>query len=74
MIKTNNEHHTHQILENYPDMLLVSEVAGILRLKNTAMYALLRSNAIKHYRTEGKYLIPKSAVIEYLENCIDETA
>lgn len=62
------------MLENYPELLLVSEAAEILRLKNTAMYALLRSNAIKHYRTEGKYLIPKSAVIEYLELHSDENA
>lgn len=59
------------MLEDYPELLTFSETSEILRIKSTKLYGLLRSNKIKHYKDQGRYLIPKAAVVEYLESIID---
>lgn len=59
------------MFENYPDLLTFTEVREMLRLKDTKLYELLRSNKIKHYKDLGRYLIPKTAVFAYLESIID---
>ena len=59
------------MFENYPELLTFAETSEIMRIKSTKLYELLRSNKIKHYKDQGRYLIPKAAVISYLESIID---
>ena len=59
------------MLDNYPELLTASEICSIFRMKKTKCYELLRSNKIRHYKDQGRYLIPKAAVIEYLESISD---
>ena len=59
------------MLEDYPELLTLSEIRETLRAGSTKCYQLLRSNKIRHYKDQGRYLIPKAAVIEYLESISD---
>lgn len=60
------------MFETYPELLTFDESCEMLRVKSTKMYALLRSNRIKHYKDQGRYLITKNALVEYLESIVDD--
>lgn len=60
------------MFDSYPDLLTFEEASELMRVKSTKMYALLRSNRIKHYKDQGRYLIPKNALVEYLESIVDD--
>lgn len=59
------------MLEDYPELLTFEETRELFRAGSTKCYELLRSNKIRHYKDQGRYLIPKAAVIEYLESISD---
>ena len=56
------------MLEEYKDILTVKEVKEILGYKsNTTLYKILKNGDIKYRRQpNGKYLIQKQSIIEYL--------
>ena len=55
------------MLEEYKDILTVKNVKEILGYSNNTIYKMLRNNEIKYRRQpNGKYLIPKQSLIEYL--------
>lgn len=55
------------MFENLPELLTLAEAREALRMKKTRMYALLETNEIEHYKDGSRYLIPKIALITYLE-------
>ncbi|MGN0106706.1 MAG: helix-turn-helix domain-containing protein [Hominilimicola sp.] len=55
------------MLENCKDVLTVRETKEILRVGFNKIYELLRNGDIKSLRVGNKIIIPKSAVIEYLQ-------
>jgi len=54
------------MLEDYADILTVDEACEALRVGYNALYALLKSGALKAYRNGRTWRIPKLAVQEYI--------
>jgi len=48
-------------------MLTVDEVTDILRIGKNAAYDLFRTGKIKTLRVKRRWMIPKKALIEYVE-------
>lgn len=58
------------MLEDYPDILTVTEACEALRIGYNAIYELLKSGTLKAYRNGRTWRIPKIALKNYiLENC-----
>lgn len=58
------------MLEEYKDILTVKDVKEILGYKsNNTLYNLLKSGKIQYFRQpNGKYLIPKKGLIDYINS------
>ena len=54
------------LLNNYPPVLCVKQVAEILAVSQNTAYALVRSKQIHSIRVGRSYRIPLDAVIDYL--------
>ena len=54
------------MLEEYGDVLTVSELQEALQIGRNAAYTLLQSGEIGSFLVGKKYRIPKASVIEYL--------
>lgn len=54
------------MLEEYPDVLNVSEACEALRIGYNAIYVLLNSGKLKGYRNGRVWRIPKRSVKEYI--------
>lgn len=57
-----------EMFENYPDVLKVEELMQMLHIGRNRVYELLSTNAIRNIRIGRRYIIPKTGVIEFLEN------
>lgn len=55
-------------LEQYPDVLTVSDMATILRINKSTAYHLLKNGIIPHRRIGTAYRISKNALISFIEN------
>ena len=55
-----------KLLNNYPPVLCVKQVAVILAVSQNTAYALVRSKQIHSIRVGRSYRIPLDAVIDYL--------
>lgn len=56
------------MLDNYNDVLTVKELKEVLRIGFNKVYELLKDGKIKSLRVGNKIIIPKSAVLEYLQS------
>ena len=54
------------LLNNYPPVLCVKQVAEILSISHNTAYTLVRSGQIHSIRVGRSYRIPLDAVIDYL--------
>ena len=54
------------LLNNYPPVLCVKQVAEILSISHNTAYALIRAGQIHSIRVGRNYRIPLDAVIDYL--------
>ena len=62
------------IFENYPDIVSVDDIMSMLGIGKSSVYGLLKSNLIKHVRVGKKYIIPKLAVIDFINGaCYNDT-
>lgn len=57
-----------KMLDNYNDVLTTKELKEILRIGFNKVYELLKNGKIKSLRVGNKIIIPKSAVLEYLQS------
>ena len=57
------------LLNQYPPVLSVKQVAEILSVSLNTAYMLIRSKQIHIIRVVRSYRIPLDAVIKYLDNC-----
>ena len=55
------------MLENYKDVLTVKELQSALQIGRNMAYSLVNDKVIKNIRVGSKILIPKFAVIEFLQ-------
>jgi excisionase family DNA binding protein len=57
-----------KLLQNYPDVMQVKEVAAVLRLGKNKTYALIKDGTIPHIKLGRKVLVPKKKVLALLDN------
>ena len=56
------------MFENYKDIVSVDDLRDMLGIGKSSAYTLLRNKEIKHVKVGKKYIIPKQAVIGYLDS------
>ena len=56
------------MLRNCRDVLSVPEVAELIHVSKRSVYLLLQRGELRHKKVGRIYRIPKSAVVDYLEN------
>lgn len=56
------------LLNNYPDIMSVSQLAEALNIGKNSAYNLLHNNMIGFKKIGRKYLIPKSCVIDFIKS------
>lgn len=59
------------LLEQYDDLLTISDVCKILRIGRNKAYELIRNNEIKHFHVGKSLKIPKVYLIEYIHESIN---
>ena len=57
------------LLNKYPPVLCVKQVAEILSISHNTAYTLVRSGQIHSIRVGRSYRIPLDGVIKYLNDC-----
>ena len=56
------------MFSQYPDVVSINELMGMLKIGKNTAYFLLREGKIKNIKVGKQYRIPKRYIIEYL-NC-----
>ena len=56
------------MFQNYPDIVNVDHIVEMLNIGKSSVYSLLQTNQIKHVRVGRKYIIPKQAVIDFVND------
>lgn len=54
-------------MEKYGDLLVVPEIMEILRCGKDKAYELINSKELKSFKIGRKILVPKEALIEFIE-------
>lgn len=57
----------NSIINNIPDILTVKDICSLLQIGRNTAYDLIHSGAIRHIRIKNQIRIPKSYVIEYIQ-------
>ena len=61
------------MFKNYPDVVTVEQLAEMLNIGKSSAYALLQNNQIHHVKVGKKYIIPKTAVLDFIgEMCYND--
>ncbi len=60
-------------LQDLPDVLIVEDVARVLRCGRNAIYELVASGSLRSAKIGRSIRIPKTALIEFLDNGSDPT-
>lgn len=55
-----------KMFDNYPDIVTVEDVMVMIGIGKSSVYALLRSNQIRHVRVGRKYIIPKQSIMDFV--------
>lgn len=58
----------NEMFNTYPDVVTVNELAEMLHIGKNKAYEIVNSGMIPDIRIGKKHLIPKSKVVEFLEN------
>jgi excisionase family DNA binding protein len=62
------------IFKDYQDIVSVEDIMRMLNLGKSSVYTLLRTNQIYHIRVGKKYIIPKQAVVDFVNGvCYNDT-
>lgn len=56
------------MLRDYPDVMTVEESCEVLRVGFNAMYEMLNSGKLKGFRNGRVWLVPKAAIINYIQS------
>ena len=61
-----------KLFNDYPDIVTIYNLRQMLNIGRSTAYTLLQNNKIRHVRVGKKYIIPKNAVIGFVNNmCYD---
>ena len=61
------------MLDQYPDLLLKSEVMEILHIKDCTANKLIR-NELDGFKQSNRWLVKKESLLDYIEDRISEQA
>lgn len=61
-----------ELFEDYPDVLTVQQVRQALGIGRVGVYKLLDSGGIRCFKIGNAYKIPKTALIEYIQQSCKE--
>jgi len=62
------------MFENYDDVVTVEQLAKMLKIGRNTAYELVREGAVKSVRVGRKYIIPKAAIIDFVnDTCYNES-
>lgn len=61
-----------ELFEDYPDVLTVQQVRQALGIGRVGVYKLLDGGNIRCFKIGNAYKIPKTAIIEYIEQSCKE--
>ena len=56
------------MFENYSDIVTVEQLAEMLKIGRNTAYQLVRANIIQSVRVGRKYIIPKLAIIDFVNS------
>lgn len=56
------------MFENYEDVVTLEMMCEMLHIGKAAAYDLLKSGKIKNIKNGNRYLIPKKAIIEFINS------
>lgn len=59
---------TMDSFQKIPDVMTVKEVADFLNVSKKSVYTLLQDDVIRHRKIGRIYRIPKTAIVDYLQN------
>ena len=63
-----------KVFENYSDIVSVDDIMSMLGIGKSSVYGLLKTSQIRHVRVGRKYIIPKQAVIDFINGvCYNDT-
>jgi len=63
-----------KIFENYSDIVSIGDIMSMLGIGKSSVYGLLKNDQIRHVRVGRKYIIPKQAVIDFINGvCYNDT-
>jgi excisionase family DNA binding protein len=54
------------MFKDYPDVVTVEQLAEMLNIGKSSAYSLLQNNQIRHVKVGKKYIIPKTAVLDFI--------
>lgn len=55
------------MFKTFPDVVNVDQIAMMLGIGKSSVYALLRTHQLRHVRVGAKYIVPKQAVIDFVD-------
>ena len=53
------------LFEKYPDIITINQLMEMLNIGKSSAYNLLQKKSIQHVKVGKKYIIPKTAVIDF---------
>ena len=59
---------TTPVFTAYPDVVSIEQLMEMLHIGKSTAYFLLQSNQIQHIRVGKKYIVPKQAVIHFIDS------
>lgn len=55
-----------QMLDDYPELLTIDEVCGILYVSNTTLYRMCKRGDLEYLKLGGLKRIPRISVVRYI--------
>lgn len=56
-----------EMFADYPDVVRIDDIQSMLQIGRNSVYTLLKQGLIKSIKIGKKYIIPKSAVIDFVK-------
>jgi len=56
-----------EMFTDYPDIVRIEDLQAMLQIGRNSVYTLLKQGLIKSIKIGKKYIIPKSAVIDFVK-------
>lgn len=62
-----------EMFADYPDVVRIDDIQSMLQIGRNSVYTLLKQGLIKSIKIGKKYIIPKSAVIDFVKTACNNS-